>query len=48
VLDLRLRPDDVPDIRPLDALPKLAERYKRGFTDLLVFRLPNASAIAGG
>jgi FkbM family methyltransferase len=46
VLDLRLRPNDVLDIRPLNALPKLAEHYKRGFTDLLVFRLPNASSEA--
>jgi FkbM family methyltransferase len=46
VLDLRLR-WDVRDIRPLDALPKLAERYRRGFTDLLVFRLPKLSDCDG-
>jgi hypothetical protein len=27
---------------PLDELADVAERYKRGFTDLLVFRLPDA------
>ena len=42
VLDLRLRPAPVPEFRPLNALPQLAEQYRRSFTDLLVARLPNA------
>jgi FkbM family methyltransferase len=42
VVDLRPRPGDVPASRPLHALPELAEQYRRGFTDLLVFRLPDA------
>ena len=40
VLDLRLPPGDDPDLRPLGELDGLAERYARGFTDLLVFRSP--------
>ena len=38
VIDLRSRPDGS-EARPLDALTELAEHYRKGFTDLLVFRL---------
>jgi FkbM family methyltransferase len=43
VLDLRRRPGEQPDLRPLDALEELAEHYRRSFTDLLVLRHPSAS-----
>jgi FkbM family methyltransferase len=42
VLDLRLSPGDDPDLRPLGELDVFAERYARGFTDLLVFRSPTS------
>jgi FkbM family methyltransferase len=42
VLDLRPRPRATPDIRELGELPDLARHYRRGFTDLLVFRQPAA------
>jgi FkbM family methyltransferase len=42
VLDLRLPPGNDPDLRPLGELAVLAERYARGFTDLLVFRSPTS------
>jgi FkbM family methyltransferase len=42
VVDLRPRPGGIPAFRPLHVLPELAEQYRRGFTDLLVFRLPDA------
>jgi FkbM family methyltransferase len=46
VLDLRRRLGHSPDIRPLAALPDLAEEYRRGFTDLLVLRHPDAPLLA--
>jgi FkbM family methyltransferase len=47
VLDLRLRLHGDPGIRPLDALEELGEQYRRGFTDLLVFRYPTESGAHG-
>jgi FkbM family methyltransferase len=46
VLDLRPRPRAKPEIRVLGALPDLARHYRRGFTDLLVFRSPASDSPA--
>jgi hypothetical protein len=45
VLDLRRRPGEQPELRPLDALDDLAEHYGRSFIDLLVLRHPSTVAL---
>jgi hypothetical protein len=37
-VDLRHRPHGKPELLPLGDLPRVADRYERGFTDLLVLR----------